>query len=571
MADFLSGYNDQRRQMQAETAGQLSQLGALQGVLSKARIDALQQQYEQEVKTANTPEEKLSVAQKYMGADKLGASLQTAETHKATIASNKELALARLSQAAQQFDSNYQVRLKAAATDQEKLALAREREVFHQGLARQAAAAGAARDEYNFGIAPQTQIAPTVTAAPPSATGLPANVPPSDAAAYQAALMGGSGTVNRIAPPAESAGMRMDMFGPQGSQGALSTPAPIGALSSNAPAPVVPAPPNNLDARDLMLQRLQPTAHPSATNVVTDADLAAAAQRAGQPSVVPAPVAAPTRKLPQRLIDQNAAKAEAASGESQKSPGAITNEAYAQIITGKMTPGFASWGVSGNPDRNAVANEKEKIRNDLGWTPQEMATKGPENRAKFIALGKVESDLAAIRPFDTMLNTNAKIAVDLAKKIAGDRTNSAFLNKPITWLEANAADNPDIAEYLFQIQTVKTEGARILNNPRLVGQLTDSARHEMGDIVNGNMPLGQTERVLTRMMSDGKNRVNAIEDEANRLKDDIRGSASKPTAGGTPNEIARAVRATGEPYEPAKFDYRIAGDGSIQRKAKKAQ
>lgn len=222
-------------------------------------------------------------------------------------------------------------------------------------------------------------------------------------------------------------------------------------------------------------------------------------------------------------------------GGTTASDDALTNDAWFSIINGKARPGSLPLGKDeGNKYREQLREKISTIAKDIGITPQALATLGPENKSKFMALNAVEKDLAAIRPFDTMLDTNAKIAIDLAKKISNDRTNSQFLNRPITWLEQNAADNPDIAEYLFQIQTVKTEGARILNNPRLVGQLTDSARGEMANVVNGNMPLGQTTRVLERMMSDGKNRVHAIESEGDRLRSEIRGSASGAPAASPP-------------------------------------
>lgn len=228
-----------------------------------------------------------------------------------------------------------------------------------------------------------------------------------------------------------------------------------------------------------------------------------------------------------------------AGAESAANDAALTDDAWFSIINGKARPGSLPIGRDeGNRYREQLRNKISSIAAEMNLSPQQLATLGPENKAKFSALSKVEADLAAIRPFDVMLNTNAKIAVDLAKKISADRSNSQLLNKPITWLEANAGDNPDIAEYLFQIQTVKTEGARILNNPRLVGQLTDSARSEMGGVINGNMPLGQTERVLARMIADGKNRVNAIEQEADTLRNDIRGSASKKGPSAPSNPLA---------------------------------
>lgn len=245
---------------------------------------------------------------------------------------------------------------------------------------------------------------------------------------------------------------------------------------------------------------------------------------------------------------------------------ALTNDAWFSIINGKARPGSLPLGKDeGNRYREQLREKISSIAKEIGVTPQALATLGPENKAKFMALNGVEKDLASIRPFDTMLDTNAKIAIDLAKKISGDRTNSQLLNRPISWLEANAADNPDIAEYLFQIQTVKTEGARILNNPRLVGQLSDSARQEMGNVVNGNMPLGQTTRVLERMMSDGKNRVHSLEQEADRLRADVRGSGA-PAAKDAP--VESAVKAAGYAYEPDKYDYRVGIGGQVQRKAK---
>lgn len=253
-------------------------------------------------------------------------------------------------------------------------------------------------------------------------------------------------------------------------------------------------------------------------------------------------------------------------GGTKVNDDALTDDAWFSIINGKARPGSLPLGKDeGNRYREELRGKISEIARDIGITPQQLATLGPENKAKFGALNAVEKDLAAIRPFDDMLNTNAKVAVDLAKKIAGDRTNSQFLNKPITWLENNAVDNPDIAEYLFQIQTVKTEGARILNNPRLVGQLTDSARHEMGQVINGNMPLGQTERVLSRMMQDGKNRVNAIEREADTLRASIRGSATPKKEA---NDVEDAVKKAGYDYEPSKYDYRVGIGGQVQRKAK---
>lgn len=240
-----------------------------------------------------------------------------------------------------------------------------------------------------------------------------------------------------------------------------------------------------------------------------------------------------------------AARGEEARKTKQTAPsfdpqGVITPEAKeaaaARYNIDGTLPTNLGRGNQGAANTVSILNRAAEKAKEAGNDPEASRIRQIANKASTTALGALSKDLAAIGPFHDMLNTNAKIAVDLAKKISSDRTGSQFVNKPITWLQANAADNPDIAEYLFQMQVVKTEGARILNNPRLVGQLTDSARHEMGDVINGNMPLGQTERVLKRMMADGDNRVNAITKQRDILLRGMRTSSNAaPTATPAPS------------------------------------
>ncbi len=174
-------------------------------------------------------------------------------------------------------------------------------------------------------------------------------------------------------------------------------------------------------------------------------------------------------------------------------------------------------GNQGATNTALILNEAAQSAAESGVPAEAQRIRQIANKANTTALTSLSKDLAAIGPYEQMLNTNAKIAVDLARKISSSRTGSQLVNRPLSWLQANASDNPDIAEYLFQMRTVMTEGARILNNPRLVGQLTDTARKEMEGVVNSSMPLGQTERVLNRMMSDGRNRVVAMQTQRQAL------------------------------------------------------
>ncbi len=149
-------------------------------------------------------------------------------------------------------------------------------------------------------------------------------------------------------------------------------------------------------------------------------------------------------------------------------------------------------------------------------------------KANSMALNQITKDVAAMRPYKDMLDKNIEVAIDLGKKVS--KTNSAAANKSINWIKSNMTDSPDAKEYMGQIAIVQTEAARVLNNPRLVGQLTDSARHEMQEIVDGNTPIKATERVLKRLKQDGDNRLDAMVKEGNLLKNSIVGVDNKTSS-----------------------------------------
>jgi hypothetical protein len=188
--------------------------------------------------------------------------------------------------------------------------------------------------------------------------------------------------------------------------------------------------------------------------------------------------------------------------------------------------GWSKQGQSrGNAILNAMAAEEKGGAGSGSVVADRAETKG--NTA---ALTQLSKDLASIRPYKVMLDTNANIAKELAQKII--KTDSQLANRPINWLQTHLTDSPDVGEFIAQLHFVTTEAARVLNNPRLVGQLTDNARKDMQDVINENMPLKTTIRILERMQKDGDNRVNAMTKEAAYLKKKIGGSAAMPTAAG---------------------------------------
>lgn len=201
-------------------------------------------------------------------------------------------------------------------------------------------------------------------------------------------------------------------------------------------------------------------------------------------------------------------------------------QATVKMLAERSEAGDETWKTRENPRTVALV---DNYLSSKGTHGTEISGKKIEYKADSSGLVALTKDLTAIEPFKVMLDTNVGIAKDLAKKVM--KTDSTLANKPIAWIQQNVTGNPDVAEYMAQIQIVQTEAARVLNNPRLVGQLTDSARHEMQNIVQGTMPLESTIRVLDRIKKDGDNRVNAMYAQSDAMKKKL-GVKESPKTGG---------------------------------------
>jgi hypothetical protein len=258
------------------------------------------------------------------------------------------------------------------------------------------------------------------------------------------------------------------------------------------------------------------------------------------------------RELKRELADQRAQtmamlaglKASGkAEGQTDLTPEAIDLAAEEYRRT-KTMPALAR---SPN-DMKAILNRAAEQMKDAGKTSAETVTDRLEIKAVLPAFTQLSKDLAFIRPYEKMLDTNAQVSKTLAQKAIA--TDARLANRPLNWLRQNIGDNPDVAEFLAQTHIVQTEAARVLNNPRLTGQLTDTAKREMQDIVSGNMTLGSYTRVVDRLVTDGRNRVAAMESEAGalqkRLSGDAKGASAAPAAAGPkPGDVKGGFRFKG--------------------------
>ena len=115
LGNFLQGYETARQgNLQADTAT-IQQAGALQQLYAKQQAAQQEHKYRAAIDAAKTPEEKLAIAQRFMGANQLGSSIQTAQTKEAQTAATAEAAAARVAQQEQNATNMHEWRMQSLA------------------------------------------------------------------------------------------------------------------------------------------------------------------------------------------------------------------------------------------------------------------------------------------------------------------------------------------------------------------------------------------------------------------------------------------------------------------------
>jgi hypothetical protein len=228
----------------------------------------------------------------------------------------------------------------------------------------------------------------------------------------------------------------------------------------------------------------------------------------------------------QRTAAQYGAPGQLPGGLSQE---AVDNAAAYYILNGRLPIGMARIGPAAI---NAIQNRAGEMTTKAGMTPEEFAAAGPVTRQKLGALLQLEKMRNGVQAYEAMLDKNVEILKELSAKV--NRSDSPYFNKGVLWLEQNAAGDPDVAEYLFQVRTVQTEAARILSNPNLTGQLTDTATQELAQVFGANLNHDQIVRVAERAQADARNRSKSLDNQSAKLIGEVKNPLGRTAPRGAP-------------------------------------
>jgi hypothetical protein len=160
---------------------------------------------------------------------------------------------------------------------------------------------------------------------------------------------------------------------------------------------------------------------------------------------------------------------------------------------------FASWGAAGQQTRKQINAGIAQWLKSWGGTPEDLV----EMRARAVSerksLDVQVKTLHNIAGFEKVARFNGDRIMALAKKLDDP---DIPIGSMVSRFAKRAGGSADAQELQSVMNTFQTEAARIVNNPNMVGQLTEGARKDLQAVVNGSLPVSQMDRVVKRLYAE---------------------------------------------------------------------
>ena len=201
--------------------------------------------------------------------------------------------------------------------------------------------------------------------------------------------------------------------------------------------------------------------------------------------------------------------------------------------------------------------------------PVDLATEASAYGANKSSLQALTKQRDAVGAFENTAGKNLDLFLNQAGKVVD--TGSPWINAPLRSVAQGALGSADLAAYNTARQVAVNEIAKVVSNPGLSGQLSDTARKEVADFNPQSATLAQTYRVAQVLRQDMANRHQAYNDQIADITARIgKGTTQEQNA---PAAAAPAAAGMARPKTKADFDALKSGstyidpsDGKLYRK-----
>lgn len=170
-------------------------------------------------------------------------------------------------------------------------------------------------------------------------------------------------------------------------------------------------------------------------------------------------------------------------------------------------------------DKVAVA-QRAAINAKVGAIAAETGMDLPTLRSFFksnaASLTQQQKMQDSVQGFMATADKNSALLDQTLAKIPD--TGSPLFNKPLRDFEKGVLGDENLSQFGTYLRSVQNEYGKIISNPNLSGQLTDSARKEAEDLVSPSATVGQMVASIKALNNEGNNRLVSIGDQIKKIQ-----------------------------------------------------
>lgn len=211
-------------------------------------------------------------------------------------------------------------------------------------------------------------------------------------------------------------------------------------------------------------------------------------------------------------------------------PNGLFQDAQNFITSGQYPP-------TGRGNDEAAQLKRAAIDSKVGAIAAAAGMDVPALRAFYRSnadsLKKMQTSLDSVQSFMATADKNVDLLQKILPKVPD--VGSPIFNQPLRAFEKNVLGNEDLSQMATFLKSAQNEYARIVSQPNLAGQLTDSARGEAEQLLASDATVGQMIKSIQALKAEGTNRVTSLGEQIQKIGARMQ---TPPPAGAGPTEGA---------------------------------
>lgn len=172
----------------------------------------------------------------------------------------------------------------------------------------------------------------------------------------------------------------------------------------------------------------------------------------------------------------------------------------------------------------AIINRAAQLHPD-----QNLAGNQAEYAAGKESLKALQKTFNQVTAFENTAIKNLDQVAEAGKKIP--QLTTQFANTPVRSINSKVLGTPEMARFRTALLTAQTEAAKVLSSANATGVLSDQARREAEDVLNGNLPYPAMLASIEQLKTDFANRHQSYQMQIADIQRQLsKGGGSAPTA-----------------------------------------